>query len=42
MVQQIYTEGKYLEENPAWHIEDSPWKAEHIRRIVTQNMLEPY
>jgi cyclopropane fatty-acyl-phospholipid synthase-like methyltransferase len=41
MVQQIYTEGKYLEENPAWHIEDSPWKAEHIRRIITQNMLEP-
>lgn len=41
MTTQIYTDGKYLQENPTWHLEDSPWKAEHIIRIIQKNKLTP-
>lgn len=36
-----YTDGRYLEENPAWHVEDSPWKAKHIVQILEKNKLQP-
>lgn len=38
---QIYTEGNYLEQNPSWHIEDSPWKAEKIAQMINKNNLFP-
>lgn len=41
MTTQIYTDGKYLQENPTWHLEDSPWKAEHILRMMQKNQLMP-
>ncbi|OCQ90677.1 methylase [Nostoc sp. MBR 210] len=39
--QQIYTDGEYLQNNPNWHVEDSPWKAQQIIKIITQNKLSP-
>jgi hypothetical protein len=36
-----YTDGNYLEANPTWHEEDSPWKAEQIAGIVRDNQLAP-
>ena len=38
---QIYEDGTYLENNPSWHEEDSPWKAMQIRKIIEKNHLEP-
>jgi SAM-dependent methyltransferase len=38
---QIYENGTYLECNPTWHEEDSPWKAKQIRNIIEQHSLKP-
>jgi SAM-dependent methyltransferase len=40
-VDSIYTSGKYLEINPTWHAEDSPWKADQIIKIICNNHLHP-
>jgi len=37
----IYTSGKYLENNPGWHIGDSPWKSEQILRMIKKHNLQP-
>ena len=37
----IYADGSYLQKNPHWHVEESPWKAEQILRILKQNHLAP-
>lgn len=31
----------YLRTNPTWHIEDSPWKATQILKIIERNKLKP-
>lgn len=36
-----YMSDDYLEQNPSWDIEDSPWKAEHVQRILSANGLNP-
>lgn len=36
-----YTDGRYLEENPSWHVEDSPWKSNHIVKMLEKNKLRP-
>jgi SAM-dependent methyltransferase len=36
----IYTDGTYLSNNPTWHDEDSPWKAEHIESLLKKNKIE--
>ena len=36
---QIYEDGTYLDNNPLWHEEDSPWKAKQIRSIIEKNSL---
>jgi hypothetical protein len=36
----MYTQGEYLEKNPTWHIEDSPWKADRIMAMIGRNSLE--
>ena len=36
-MQTIYEGAAYSENNPTWHEEDSPWKANHIRRIISDN-----
>ena len=40
-LEEIYTSGEYLEKNPTWHVEESPWKAKQIMRMLTQNHLAP-
>lgn len=37
----IYQDGRYLENNPTWHEEDSPWKAQQIAKIIKRNNLNP-
>lgn len=37
----IYTDGTYLRNNPDWHVDDSPWKAKHIARILERNRVVP-
>jgi cyclopropane fatty-acyl-phospholipid synthase-like methyltransferase len=41
LMKQIYEDGTYLENNPSWHEEDSPWKAKQIRKIIENNHLAP-
>lgn len=38
---EIYENGTYLDNNPSWHAEDSPWKARQIRSIIERNSLTP-
>lgn len=41
MLEEIYTSGVYLEKNPSWHVEESPWKAKHIIQIMRKNHVLP-
>ncbi len=41
MFEEMYTDGSYLEKNPFWHIEESPWKAKQVLRMITQNSIVP-
>ena len=34
-----YQNGDYLEKNSSWHVEDSPWKASQIEKIIGRNEL---
>ena len=34
---EIYLDGTYLKNNPSWGIEDSPWKAIQIQKILSKN-----
>lgn len=36
-----YTNSAYLEKNPTWDVEDSPWKAANILKILQRNQLCP-
>jgi len=42
MLENIYTTGEYLKNNPTWHSEHSPWKARQILKIITKNKIEPH
>jgi cyclopropane fatty-acyl-phospholipid synthase-like methyltransferase len=37
----IYEDGTYLTNNPTWHEQDSPWKAEKIDRLLKKNDIYP-
>lgn len=37
----IYVDGTYLEHNPEWHAEGSPWKAALILDLLKRNNLRP-
>jgi hypothetical protein len=39
--QSIYSNAEYLANNPTWHVEDSPWKAQKIYEILLRNNLRP-
>ncbi len=41
MVQTLYTSGKYLEENPMWHADESPWKVAGILHLLKKHNLQP-
>ncbi len=40
-MQNIYKDGHYLELNPTWDVEDSPWKASQIVKMIQKNDLRP-
>ncbi len=40
-LEELYISGEYLEKNPTWHVEESPWKATQIMRMLAQNRLAP-
>jgi hypothetical protein len=37
----IYLDGEYSRNNPLYHVEDSPWKAEQVLRMLKLSGLEP-
>jgi SAM-dependent methyltransferase len=37
----IYTDGTYLEKNPEWHVDESPFKVDQILRILAKHDLHP-
>lgn len=37
----IYRDGTYLERNPSWHVEESPFKVRQIRRMLERQRLTP-
>lgn len=40
-VGEIYKDGTYLEKNSTWHVEDSPWKANQITKLLLRNQITP-
>jgi len=36
----IYKNEEYLNKNKTWHVEDSPWKATQILRLINSNNIE--
>jgi hypothetical protein len=36
-----HVNGKYFQNNPSWHVEYSPWKAENIFRLLQKRRLDP-
>src|SRR5208282_1713549 len=37
----IYQNGTYLEHNPSWHAEESPFKIRQIRKMIERQHLVP-
>jgi SAM-dependent methyltransferase len=37
----LYTDGRYLENNPGWHVADSAWKAKRIIAAVREANINP-
>lgn len=40
-IEKIYLDGTYLQKNRTWHVEDSPWKANQVYKIILKNMVYP-
>ena len=40
-IQEIYVSGEYLKKNPAWHIEEAPWKVKQIVKMLAKHNLRP-
>ncbi|MGZ3621857.1 MAG: class I SAM-dependent methyltransferase [Ktedonobacteraceae bacterium] len=40
-LEEIYTSGIYLEKNPSWHVEESPWKTKQVIRMLTRSNIKP-
>ena len=38
---QIYQDGSYLDNNPTWDIEDSPWKVRQIKNLIEKHGINP-
>ena len=38
---ELYTRGAHLENNPTWHVENSPWKAQQIIKMMKRNDIRP-
>ena len=39
--ESVYVTGEYLANHPSWYVEDSPWKARQILRMIARNELSP-
>lgn len=39
-MESIYENGSYHRHNPTWHLEDSPWKAQQILKMLKKHNLE--
>jgi hypothetical protein len=39
--EEIYLSGEYLQKNPTWHVEKSPWKATQILKMMNRNRITP-
>lgn len=37
----IYEDEKYLAENKTWHVEDSPWKAAQVLKLIDRQDIRP-
>lgn len=37
----LYLDGKYLLKNPAWHVEESAWKAKQVLHMLRRNHICP-
>lgn len=40
-MQNLYTSGDYLQKNPAWHADESPWKAKYVLQMMRRNNIAP-
>lgn len=40
-MQNIYTDGTYLKNNPTWDEEDTVWKASKIKKLMDDNSIDP-
>jgi len=40
-IKQRYLESDYLDQNPTWDVEDSPWKADKVVALLNNNAIEP-
>jgi len=41
IMDSIYTDGTYLRNNPDWHVDDSPWKANHVATMLERHGIVP-
>jgi len=39
--EEIYVSGTYLDINPTWHVEKSPWKAQQIMKMLARGGIAP-
>jgi len=37
---QMYLDETYLKNNPTWHVEDSPWKARQIHKMLSKHKID--
>ena len=40
-ISKRYTESDYLDQNPGWDMEDSPWKAGKVMALLRRHHIEP-
>jgi SAM-dependent methyltransferase len=41
LTRNIYTDGTYLDKNPLWHTDESPFKVKQILRMLKKHRLQP-
>ncbi|MFT5402598.1 MAG: 2-polyprenyl-3-methyl-5-hydroxy-6-metoxy-1,4-benzoquinol methylase [Verrucomicrobiales bacterium] len=40
-ISKIYVSGEYHDKNPSFHVEDSPWKADQICKMLDGHKIQP-
>jgi SAM-dependent methyltransferase len=41
MADNMHGDGSYPENNPSWHVEDSPWQAKKIIKMIEKHHMDP-